>query len=95
MREFVITHVAAHISKTVSTDDDSGMQNHAVTDRHAVFNENIWMDNAIRPDGDVVADFRAGANLGMVADYRTLADAYERADKNVFADLCIVGNYGR
>ena len=68
LRKLVITHFAANITKAIGADDNSRVKNHSVADRHSVFNENIWMDNAVRAEGDVVADFRAGANLGAVAD---------------------------
>ena len=59
LRKFVVTHVSAHISKTVSANDNSGMQNHAVTDHHAILNENIRMNYAVRADRHLIADFRA------------------------------------
>src|SRR5205085_12080604 len=69
--KFVIAHVAANVTKAVGANRNSRMQDDTATDGHPVFNENIRMDNAVRADGDVVADFCAGANLCAVANRRT------------------------
>lgn len=93
LRKLVVTHVAANITKAVGANDNSRVQNDSVADCHAVFNENIRMDNAVRADADVIADFSSSSNLRSITNRRILANANERADKDVAADLCLCGDY--
>ena len=93
LRKLMITHVIANITKAVGANDNACVQNDSVADCHAVFNENIRMDNAVLADTDVIADFRSGSNLRAVTNRRILANANERADKNVAADLRIIRYY--
>src|SRR5882724_12395322 len=93
LRKLVMTHVPANITKAVGANDNARVQNDSVTDCHAVFNENIRMDNAVRADADVIADFHSGANLRAITNRRVLADTNERADKDVAADLRVGGDY--
>src|SRR5438309_10790394 len=43
LRKLVIAHVAANVTKAVGADYNSSMQKDSVANRHAGFNENIWM----------------------------------------------------
>src|SRR5205085_11994394 len=55
LRKLVMTHIAANITKAVAANDNAPVQNDPVTDRYAVFNDNIRVDKAVRPDDDVLA----------------------------------------
>src|SRR5262245_10551551 len=94
LRKLVIAHVAAHISETIGADDDTSVDNHSIADCDAVFNEDIWMDNAVRPDYHVFPDLGASAYLSSGTDARVLADAHESSDENLQRDISSIRNHG-
>src|SRR5437016_6080475 len=85
----VIAQVAAHVPEPIGADDYTGMQNDPVTNRHAVFEKNIRMNQAIASDPYIIPDFRAGANMCAGANDRILADADKSADEDFESNVGI------
>src|SRR5215813_7180154 len=92
LRKLVIAEIAANVAEAVGADYHAGVQNDAIADRYTVFEEHVGMYYAVVSNGYLVADLRARANLGPIANGRTFADTDKGADKHVLADGCVRGD---
>src|ERR1700736_130027 len=53
LRKFVIAHVVAHITESIRAETNTGVQNHSITDPHAVVKNDVWMQDTFAADRDV------------------------------------------
>src|SRR4030095_8968578 len=75
LRELVVTHFPAYVTKAISAYDYARVQDHIITNRYTIFEKNVRVNHTIAANFYVVADFGAGANLSPLTDNGILADA--------------------
>jgi hypothetical protein len=60
LRKLVITQIAAHVTKTIRANANTGMQNDSVANRHVVVKHDSGMQYAITANVYLIADHDAG-----------------------------------
>src|ERR1700682_166924 len=93
LRELVITHFAAHITKAIPAHDHARVQDDIAAKCYPIFEKNVRVKHAVAADVYVIADLGARANLRAVTDDGVFANADKGADKDVLADSCSGRNY--
>src|SRR5438128_105438 len=81
-----------HVSKTISADDDSGMQNHAIANGHIVINHNVRVNRTVAANRHIVSDACTGMNLRAGANPAVIADADVGANKSSQGDISRFGH---
>ena len=92
LRKLVMTMLVAYVSKTISADDDSGMQNHAIANGHIVIDHNVRVDRTVAANRHIVSDARTGMNLRAGANPGVIAYRNMGPDKSSHGDISRFGH---
>src|SRR5882724_153298 len=93
LRKLVVTHVVAHITKTIRADADARMQYYPIAYRHAVIKNDIWVEHAVGADLDVFTNNNPGFDPRAGADLRGCSDRNMRSKKSSKGNISSRGNY--
>src|SRR6266404_130328 len=93
LRKLLMIIGASNIAKSIRANYGSSVQNHAITNPHAVFDKNIWVNDAVFAYGHSVTDFRPRADMGSLIDSRIVTHIHKCTDKNAVANLRALGDY--
>src|SRR5258707_3939559 len=70
LRKLVVAHVISHIAKTIGSNTNANVENHAVAERDSVIQNYVGMENTFISHRDIRTNYRTCFNSGVRTDTR-------------------------
>src|SRR5258705_13071759 len=94
LRKLVVAHVISHIAKTIGSNTNANVENHAVAERDSVIQNYVGMENTFVSHRDIRTNYRTCFDSCVGADTRVFSNTNLRTNKCCQGDVSGFCNYG-